>query len=853
MQITRIQLKNVGLHRDIDWKTDAGVIGITGANGEGKTTILTALEYIFTGKLLEMSTKKEELLTHGASAGHIAMWFEQGGKKGHLKRDLDKSTRILEWDGAEYTSDADVSRVMTQILNTSLESFRASSFIRQGELKNALFGTDAHRRDIMIRLLDVGHVAPVCSALERAIKKYRTQNIDETVYGKRDTLLESLEHYTAEITRLQKRAGEVGFNEAEYDKFVDYRSTVNELEEVKKEIERITSELAEFPDSLEASIKNLTERLEQLESELLNVEEQLKTLRSTLQNVERVEVLSDERTELQKSLKEVDAELEETQNRVNELYTLLGVESGEALNKAEEDLKRAGLAFDIKTQLEEAQEALRLAESEVKKQRTASLAETVDLSQFVQTVTQNAVRVNVLQSGLDVLTKVGSECTGDKVTCPKCNLKVLPKEMLTPEQIAAMKAEIDEAKDNIKKAQEAQEEASAKNEILKRALNVAQTNLTRAETNSDNLQTQHNVFVAKGVEPLSKEDPKYKERAETLQKLNVLIPAITSLQSKQRQYTARLNQTREKLESLEKDLVTVNLEETRNTLKTLEAQRDEIVLTRADLMQQRKELEPPYNAWQNVTRIYKHLNEVKLPDVEERVAVLKPTGRILRLLEVTGGKDLETIYRGLIEQRREYENVCGEVRAAEREKVRVETDLVTVQKLVDRQKGLQRVLQRMEELNRVVSSEGAVRHYILHAFRALYPHVSKFLSLLDANFTIKPSSDALSFDTLRIDKANAGWLDMKTLSGGQKVKLALSFLLALQETLAKANNFLVLDEPTVHLDAQAVDALTGLITKLTILMSNSGGQCWMVDHHEVLQGAFAKNFRLGQTNSDSTE
>lgn len=852
MKITRIQLKNVGLHRDIDWKTDAGVIGITGANGEGKTTILSALEFIFVGKLLEMSTKKEELLTHGETKGHVAMWFEQGGKAGYLKRDLEKSSRILEWDGAEYTSDADVTRVMTQILNTSLESFRASSFIRQGELKNALFGTDAHRRDIMIRLLDVGHVAPVHSALERAIKKYRTQNIDETVYGKRDTLLENLEHYKAEIERLKKRADEVGFNEAEYDKFVDYRNAISELEDVKKEIEGLAAKLSEFPDNLEKGVKELNENLERLEGEILIVDGKIKTLRTTLQNVERVEVLSDEKAQLQTSLKDVETETKKIQAHIDELCSLLGIQSPEEHNVVEDNLKHASLAFDLKVKLEEAKAALKSAEVEAKHQRVAALAETKDLSEFATTITQNALRVNVLQSGLDVLTKV-NDCTGDKVTCPKCNLKVLPKEMLTPEQIDAMKAEIDEAKEAIKKAQEAQEEASTKNDTLKRAADVAQANLTRAETNLDNLQTQYNVFVVKGITPLSKEDSVYKERASALQQLKSVLPSFTSLITKEQQYTTSLNQTLEKLEDLQKGLDSVDLDKTRKELQTLEQQRDEFVATRSECLQKKKELQPKYEAWQSTTQLSVHLNTVKLPELESRVVELKPTGRILRLLEITGGKDLETIYRGLIEQRREYENVCGEVRAAEREKLRIETDLTSVQKLVDRQKGLQRVLQRMEELTRVTCAEGAVKHYILHAFRALYPHVSKFLSLLDANFTIKPSADALSFDTLRIDKENSGWLDMKTLSGGQKVKLALSFLLALQETLARANNFLVLDEPSVHLDTQAVDALTGLITKLTTLMTNSGGQCWMVDHHEVLQGAFAKNFKLGQNNSDSTE
>jgi DNA repair exonuclease SbcCD ATPase subunit len=130
--------------------------------------------------------------------------------------------------------------------------------------------------------------------------------------------------------------------------------------------------------------------------------------------------------------------------------------------------------------------------------------------------------------------------------------------------------------------------------------------------------------------------------------------------------------------------------------------------------------------------------------------------------------------------------------------------------------------------------------------------VSRNLNLLDANFVIRPCRDALSYEFLRSDDADDAWLDITRLSGGQKVKLSTAFLISVQETICKDVNFLVLDEPSTHLDEPSVNALGALFTSLATRMDNGNGQIWIVDHHFSLRSACSANFQLG-SNDNETE
>jgi exonuclease SbcC len=848
MQITRIKLKNVGLHREVDWETDGGVVGITGENGEGKSTLLLIQEYGILGRLAETELTKEDLITHGESEGSVTLWFSSGGKTGSIHRDLHASTRLLEWDGAKYKKAEDVDRVMSQILGTSLDSFRATSFIRQGELKNALFGTNAHRRDIMIRLLDAGHVAPMHSSLERWVKKYRTQNLDETVYGRRDTLRAELDNHRATVTSLQTRVADLGFDDAVFTRFERYRSLTGSLQEAKEELNSVYRGLSALPAGIREGYESLKEGLDASYTALQALDKNLAEVRESLKNAEKVGLLKDSICELETKAQPLSLLIDNQRARLAELLKTLGIDSVEEHSTFVEGLKARTNMHTILEQVKELDMELLACQEELER----IPAESKDPAPHLDLASRNEARIQTLQSGLDVLKRAnGGECTGDRVNCPKCNLKVLPREMISPEGIQTIEQDIADLKREADNARDLAREAAASIRETEVRRKAAHTRLTQAETRRDSIAAVLAALRTKGIQPLTpgEEHDRLVKAGEDLLEVNRDLQRLTTEHD-------LLVRTRLREEDTLKDVMAsldgFDTEAAHDRLRALEQEREQEGNRRVEKQTKLSALLPDYERWQRLSHDLDRLEGVKIPQLKSQIEDCKPEGAIADLLTASGGQDLDTIYQGLLAKRKEYENLQGELRLANREEARVLKELDEVQVLVERQQTLRHVLQRMEDLTRVTCSEGAVKSYILHAFRALYPYVTAQLSVLDANFTIRPSADALSFDALRIDKKDSHWMNMSMLSGGQKVKLALAFLLALQSTLCKTSNFLVLDEPSVHLDAGAVDSLAGMITKLSTLLSNSDGQCWIVDHHEVLQGAFTKNFRLN-ANRDITQ
>jgi DNA repair exonuclease SbcCD ATPase subunit len=78
---------------------------------------------------------------------------------------------------------------------------------------------------------------------------------------------------------------------------------------------------------------------------------------------------------------------------------------------------------------------------------------------------------------------------------------------------------------------------------------------------------------------------------------------------------------------------------------------------------------------------------------------------------------------------------------------------------------------------------------------------------------------------------------MSKLSGGQKVRLSIAFLVAVQRLIIPEVGLLILDEPSTHLDSAGVESLRELLMSLSTLLQNTNSQVWVVDHNPALQAA----------------
>jgi DNA repair exonuclease SbcCD ATPase subunit len=152
------------------------------------------------------------------------------------------------------------------------------------------------------------------------------------------------------------------------------------------------------------------------------------------------------------------------------------------------------------------------------------------------------------------------------------------------------------------------------------------------------------------------------------------------------------------------------------------------------------------------------------------------------------------------------------------------------------------------ELNKasdLMSFDFIPHQYVSYKFERLIEPTQQILQELNADFSIAndPENElSLVFEQFKGDQIVE--LPMHKLSGGQRVRLAVSFLLAVQRDLVRDAGFMTLDEPSTHLDDDGKTALANMLRSIPQILGAGGSQVWVVDHCPELEMSFDKVIKL---------
>ena len=82
--------------------------------------------------------------------------------------------------------------------------------------------------------------------------------------------------------------------------------------------------------------------------------------------------------------------------------------------------------------------------------------------------------------------------------------------------------------------------------------------------------------------------------------------------------------------------------------------------------------------------------------------------------------------------------------------------------------------------------------------------------------------------------ARSTMLELESLSGGEQVSIALSLRLGMAHLLGASNlNFMILDEPTTHLDSERRKALVGVLSQLTSIRGEEASMQFIIISHDA--------------------
>lgn len=148
--LNELTLRKFRIHDNLTLQLRPGVTGIIGKNGTGKSSIIEAIGFLFTG---EADDAKSEVITAGANGtSFVRGSFTLNGKQGTLERALDTSRIILEYDGHKMHKAGEVKEFWAKLLQIDPHIFQHVIVAKQKKIPELFSGETAVRERAFQRI-----------------------------------------------------------------------------------------------------------------------------------------------------------------------------------------------------------------------------------------------------------------------------------------------------------------------------------------------------------------------------------------------------------------------------------------------------------------------------------------------------------------------------------------------------------------------------------------------------------------------------------------------------------------------------------------------------------------------------
>lgn len=151
MILKRLEISNFRAHEKFALDFSPGVVGITGRNGSGKSSLLEGLYFAITGGSATGETQASQL-RWGAKSGETVLTFSVGDTQYVLTRRVGRTGATLEWGDGKITGIQAVNAMVSEFLGTSVDNLKEILFVPQESLDAPLKGTEAARKEAFGKL-----------------------------------------------------------------------------------------------------------------------------------------------------------------------------------------------------------------------------------------------------------------------------------------------------------------------------------------------------------------------------------------------------------------------------------------------------------------------------------------------------------------------------------------------------------------------------------------------------------------------------------------------------------------------------------------------------------------------------
>ena len=856
MILKRLRLENFLAHKEtvVDF-SERGITVFIGENGAGKSSIVEGIFYGLFGKTDRGNIS--DLVSWGKKQAKVELDFKKGNTEYRVERIITlkgskavTSATVFKKEGSRYIPyyQKHISRELPKITGITQKTFLSSILVKQGDIEGLLELPAKERAKVFEDILDMSLYQLLVEHIAQKRKSLRIQieAIDKSTKSPAE-LEKEIVQISSEIEKLRREKDEI----------------LKKISEIQKNIKKEEKELEFLLSEKEKNIKNRA-KIEKAK-ELINLKKE--TIKQHNQKLSQIEKLKTKMPELEKNIKKLK-NLEEKLKTINEILLL-----NEKLSGIQEKIKEFSEREKIYSlHRKTAQEYVK------KENRLKELKEQLKKAEKLKGEKKSlTAQINNLNRKKDGLLENLSSVLQKLLHFKNSYLILKDNPLMIDQFIQNNREKIEQLFKEKEKIQEKKGVLKAEGEELNRRIknltgiegicptcNRPLDLHTKEELIEDiqkHLEKKREEFrqLSKKEKKISEELEKEKQIEKLLKEFKDIFDKYTELQSELKSIKAKLSAADLQLKDLQaytgeektvEDFLFKNREKyqlyieaeryIKNTdIKSLKNRHNEIekrlkLLTQKAKPEEKEKIENELYKLKEAEKEYERSRQIiseeeKIrQDIEKLKDEIKENEKVIQETEklILDDKKIESRIRSV----REKINSLEEELDREREKLsRINEDIGRASGIKESlSKELEKTKQNLKEIGKLEKKIESYRKLenalgpkgIQRIIRenALY-ELPKITNIIFSAFgfafqQVRFSEDFdISLLAPTFEKTER-FIPVSSISGGQRVALGLALRLAIGRFLSNRAEFLILDEPTVHLDQQRRNDLINILISL---------------------------------------
>lgn len=881
MILKSIKLENFLSHgeTEIEFAED-GITAIIGENGAGKSSIIEAIIFALYGT----SNKgvNRDLIKWGRKKAKVELIFKKREEIYKIERELelnrrniaDSKSSIYKFETGNYrlyfTKEAN--KKVVEITKISKKTFFSSILVKQGEIEGLIKEKPSEREKIIEEILDIDKYKEIREKfkLYKNIYKNRLDNLDLQFSNKslndlekditvkleeKDKTEQSIQKIENELKNLQAKIEHLDNKLKERSNIESRISDINRFNSsLEKDIERLKQELIEIEkdEKILDELKEKVLKLEELEKQkeeinnLINLINKKESIEREMKDVEEKIKTIESFKEIAEKYQEEEKKLVDTVNKIKEISKYKG--NIEQLKKHQmditENIKKEKLAYNqlvekLKTYYQKFQ-TLKLNPLMIKEFKNQNNIKIENLENEIGNLREKLGGIEgegkSLKENKEEISKLSGKCPVCLRPIEEHEKEKIYKEL--EEKIIEKREEYKKVSTKIKTIEEELKKQKEIKELLQEIDKIYEEIKKEEENLTEiNDKIKINEDKVKSEEPLEKE----KEEIDTFLKENRDKIGIYRKYISENPYQKQ-KELLIQLENINKEILSLNIQN--KNLETLE-------LLKKQISGEIETLKPLRNRYFQIQQKISSKDK-KLQEKEEKEnEVRKNKEEIEKLEEKLKYIDIEITKTELENFKTEKENLESQKLIFIEQKGKLDAEIKNLQEKIKEIKELENEIEKtkrkLEKYDNVIN---AIDKYIFILKQNALYNIPK---LTEETFSRFGFNDFINlrftedFDIVfNASVVSAENIDVKVsaLSGGQRIALGLALRFAIAKLLNEKSDFIILDEPTIHLDSNRISELVDILG--TLKEKEFIKQLIVITHDEEIEERADKIYKISK-------